>query len=123
MSKTAKKKKNQNRIRDGVLFYKGRIVVSPNSPFKPLLLNEFHNTKLGGHSEQLAQVSFWESKCKDVQKHILACTVCQHNKYDARSPAVLLQPLLVPSQVLEEISLDILNVKYNLPWVVSRKFL
>lgn len=42
--------KNQYRIKDGVLFYKGRIVVSADSPFKPLLLNEFHNTKLGGHS-------------------------------------------------------------------------
>jgi len=32
MSKTAKKKKNQYRIRDGVLFYKGRIVAHPIHP-------------------------------------------------------------------------------------------
>lgn len=108
--------KNQYRIKDGVLFYKGRIVVSADSPFKPLHLNKFHNTKLGGHSgvlwtyKRLGQLFFWEWKCKDVQKHIPACIICQWNKYDARSPAVLLQPLPVPSQVLEDISLDILKV-------------
>lgn len=87
--KNGQEEKNQYHIRDGVLFYKGRIIVSPDSPFKPLLLNGFHNTKLSGHSgvlwtyKQLAQVFFWESKCNDFQK---CCSLHRLSTEQVRSP-------------------------------------
>jgi hypothetical protein len=37
-------------VQQGVLFYHGRLVLSSNSPYIPLLLKEFHETPMGGHS-------------------------------------------------------------------------
>lgn len=37
-------------VQEGILFYQGRLVLSPNSPSIPLLLKEFHETPMGGHS-------------------------------------------------------------------------
>jgi hypothetical protein len=45
----------------------------------------------------------------DVHAFVLACDVCQRNKHEARSSAGLLQPLLVPTQVWEDISLDFID--------------
>lgn len=35
---------------DGVLFYKGRLVISAKSSWIPILLKEYHSTLQGGHS-------------------------------------------------------------------------
>jgi len=35
---------------DGVLFYKGRLVISAKSSWIPILLKEYHSTPQGGHS-------------------------------------------------------------------------
>jgi hypothetical protein len=100
---------------DGLLFYKGRIVIPPASYLCTTLLAEFHNSKMGGHSgvlrtyNRIAQSFYWEAMRKDVRSYVAACDICQRNKSEARSPTGLLQPLPVPSQVWEEISLDFVN--------------
>ena len=98
--------------REGVLLYKGRLVIPPSSPLRTVLLTEVHDSKIGGHSgvlrtySRLAQSFFWEAMKQDVQRFVAECEVCQRNKSDARSPSGLLQPLPVPTQVWEDISLD-----------------
>lgn len=101
--------------RKGLLLYKGKILVPPSSALRPALLQEFHNSKVGGHSgvfrtyRRLAQSFFWEAMKQDVKQHVAACDDCQRNKSEARSPAGLMQPLPIPSQVWEDVSLDFVD--------------
>lgn len=55
---------------------------------------------------RLAQSLYWKGMMKTIQELVARCQVCQRNKYQASSPAGLLQPLPVPYQVWEDISMD-----------------
>lgn len=37
-------------VRDGLLFFRGRLVIPSDSPLKQHLLYEFHDSKIGGHA-------------------------------------------------------------------------
>lgn len=82
------------------------------SPKTTALIREFHNSPLWGHSgylhtyKHLSKVVYWEGMKRDVQEQVPRYDVCQHNKYEALSPAGLLQPLPIPSQVWEDIIMD-----------------
>lgn len=101
--------------REGLIFFKGRIVVPPTSSLKLEILREFHASKMVGHSgilrtfKRLAQNFYWESMKSDMQAFVSACDVCQRNKSEALSLAGLLQPLPVPTQVWEDITLDFID--------------
>jgi hypothetical protein len=41
-----------------------------------------------------------------VHEYVWGCEVCQRNKIEHLNPAGLLQPLLVPSMVWSDISMD-----------------
>lgn len=96
----------------GTFRYKGRIVVPPKSTLVDKLLYEYHDTPLGGHSgdfktyQQLSQEWFWPGMRKKVQQYVRACTIYQQNKASSLIPAGLLQPVPIPHQVREDISLD-----------------
>ncbi|KAH9802499.1 Integrase catalytic domain-containing protein [Citrus sinensis] len=93
----------------------GSIVIPPESSLKTRLLQEFHDPKIGGHSgvlktwKRLAQNFYWDGMKNNVKKYVAACDTCQRNKFESRSPAGLLQPLSVPSQVWEDISIDFIE--------------
>lgn len=97
------------------LFYKGRLVLPKGSSRIPLLLQEFHNSAVGGHSgffrtyKRISEVVYWEGMRKDIQQHVATCEVCQMNKYQALSPAGLLQPLPIRTQVWADISMDFIE--------------
>ncbi|KAL5570094.1 hypothetical protein UlMin_026669 [Ulmus minor] len=46
---------------------------------------------------------------KDVTRFVRECTICQQNKYLATTPAGLLQPIPLPAQVWEEVTLDFIE--------------
>lgn len=102
-------------VNNNIVMYKGRIVLPPKSILVTDLLREYHDTPLGGHSgdfktyQRLAQEWFWPGMRKRVQQYVQACSVCQQNKASSLSPAGLLQPLPIPSQVWEDISLDFVD--------------
>ena len=45
----------------------------------------------------------------NIRDFIACCDVCQHNKYQAMSPAGLLQPLPIPKRVWDEVSTDFIG--------------
>lgn len=76
------------------------------------MIAEFHSSPIGGHSgylrtyKRLASIVYWEGLKRDVQEFVSKCDVCQRNKYQAMSPAGLLQPLPVPQHVWEDVTMD-----------------
>ena len=69
-------------VQQGILFYQGRLVLSPNSPSIPLLLKEFHETPMEGHSgflrtyRRLAANLYWPRIQRWVRDFVRACDVC-----------------------------------------------
>lgn len=102
-------------IRDGRLYYKEGLVIPNKSTFVTTLLQEYHNSAVGGHSgelktyQRLAQDWYWMGMRKDVKKYVSECQVCQQQKHSTLHPAGLLQPLDLPNRVWEEISMDFIE--------------
>lgn len=90
---------------EGRLLYKGRIMVPSKSPITHVLLREYHDSPLGGHAGELktylrlAIEWYWVGMRKDISKYIHACATCRKQKALNTSPAGLLQPLSIPTQV------------------------
>ncbi|CAH9084949.1 unnamed protein product [Cuscuta europaea] len=94
------------------LFYKGRLALASDSKWIPRLLEEFHDTPTGGHAgahrtyRRLAMNVFWKRMFRQVHAYVVQCLVCQKPKYEAMSPAGLLQPLPIPNLIWEDISMN-----------------
>lgn len=86
--------------------------MSKDSAGKERLLQEFHAAPLAGHPgidrtfKRLAAVFYWKGMRKDVKLFVESCYECQTTKYSTQKPAGLLQPLPIPSQVWEDVSMD-----------------
>lgn len=101
--------------KDGILFYKGRFYFSPNSPFRSKVLTLLHNSPWGGHSgyhktyHRVKSDFYWPGLKATVRAHIRECDMCQRTKVDNMNPAGLLQPLNIPNQIWESISMDFIE--------------
>ncbi|CAI7770301.1 unnamed protein product [Closterium sp. NIES-53] len=76
------------------------------------ILEEVHATKYGGHLGMnktrwaLRDVYWWPGVGSDVQQFVARCDTCARNKPDTQKPGGLLQPLEIPSEPWESVSLD-----------------
>jgi hypothetical protein len=66
---------------------------------------------------QIRERFSWKGLKDDVLKHIRECTTCQQNKSEQTHPTGLLQPLPIPEQKWESISMDFIT---GLPRVQGR---
>ncbi|KAD4584182.1 hypothetical protein E3N88_21783 [Mikania micrantha] len=79
------------------------------------LIMEAHATPTAGHGgflKTLKRISvqfYWPNMSRDNRLFVQKCVTCQRQKYDTLSPAGLLQPLLIPQQIWEDISLDFIS--------------
>jgi hypothetical protein len=98
--------------KQGILLYHGRLVLSNKSSLIPTILEEFHSTPQAGHSgfyktyRRIAANVYWSGMKNTIQDFVKSCDTCQRNKYLASSPGGLLQPLPIPNQIWEDISID-----------------
>lgn len=102
-------------LRDGFIYRGRRLVVASTSPAKPALLYEHHSTPTAGHLgvertfRLLASSFYWPNMRREVKQFVAACFECQTTKYSTQKPAGLLQPLPIPFQVWEDVSMDFIT--------------
>eukprot|EP00253_Pinus_taeda_P036062 PITA_36062 len=84
-------------------------------PLKQKILMELHTSPLGGNSGflktylRVKKEFFWEGLKSDIQKFVAECLIFQHNKVETIKTSGLLQPLSIPSQRWEEVSMDFIT--------------
>lgn len=87
----------------------------PESDVVKLLLKEFHNFPVRGHSgvlrtyKKISQQFYWPSMYQTVKNYVSSCDVCQRTKNDTLAPAGLLHPLPIASHVWEDITMDFVD--------------
>ena len=97
-------------MRNGLIFFKGRVVVPLR--LRQSLIFEAHDTKMGGHSgvlrtyKCLKQQFYWPSMFQTVHDYVGKCEICQKTKASTLKPVGLLQPLPIPCQLWDDITLD-----------------
>ena len=97
---------------DGLIYRDRRIYVGEFSPLQEALLYEYHSTPQAGHpgfDRTLRRISmqfYWPHMQRDVKRFVAACVECQTTKYSTQKPGGLLQPLPIPTQVWDDVSMD-----------------
>ncbi|KAL0541701.1 hypothetical protein IC582_021756 [Cucumis melo] len=100
---------------NGILLYKGRVVLSNSSSLIPSLLHTFHDSILGGHFgflrtyKRMSRKLYWIGMKNDIKRYVEQCETCQRSKYDATKPAGVLQPIPIPERVLEDWTMDFIE--------------
>ena len=116
------KEPNQNvdyEVRDGLLLYKGKLLLDHNSPLVKQVLHKCHTTLIRGHggiqktTAKVYATFTWEGIKKDVKKFVQECAICQQMKPINRKPTGLLQPLPIPVQIWEDVSMDFVTCLPN----------
>jgi hypothetical protein len=94
------------------LWYKDRLYLCKNYQLNQKVLLELHTSPVRGHSRflktyhRVKKEFFWDGLKIDVQRFVIECLVCQQNKVETIKTPSLLQPLSIPSQCWEEVSMD-----------------
>jgi hypothetical protein len=104
----------------GLLRYKDRVWVGSSPELQTKLIAAFHDSAIGGHSRipvtyrKLNQFFAWKGMKGAVHDYVQACMVCQQAKIERVKSPGLLQPLLVPTESWQIITMDLLRVSHNL---------
>ena len=97
------------------LWYKDRLYLCKNSQLKQKVLLELHTSPVRGHLaflktyHRVKKDFFGDGLKTNVQRLVAECVVCQQNKVETIKTLGLLQPLSIPSQRWEEVSMDFIT--------------
>ncbi|GJP60900.1 hypothetical protein CLOP_g18114 [Closterium sp. NIES-67] len=89
-----------------------KIWVPNYPPLRQLLLKEYHDVLYAGHFGSnmtltgIAKHYYWPHVAENVQNFVTSCDTCQRMKSSKQKKAGLLQPLPVPEQPWQVVSLD-----------------
>jgi hypothetical protein len=97
---------------NGIIFYKGLILVPDDDDIKRDVLVQCHDSPLAGHFgirktfELVSRTYHWTGLRQYVQRFVTSCYTCQRNKTKQHKPYGLLQPLPIPETPWSSISMD-----------------
>lgn len=106
---------NDYSLHDGVIKYQDRIWLGNHHEAKQAILLALHARGIGGHSgitatyHKIKALFAWPNLKRDVKDYVTACTVCQQAKPEHTRMPGLLQPLPIPAQAWDIISLDFIE--------------
>ena len=101
-------------LRNGLLHFNEKVCV-PIGNIRLSLLHDTHDIPSAGHlgvkktAARLSTTYHWKSLKNTVQDYVKSCDVCQRTKNSTQKPFGLLQPLSVPTQKWESISMDFIT--------------
>ncbi|CAN6322178.1 unnamed protein product [Urochloa humidicola] len=99
-------------LRDGLLRYKSRIWIGQNPSLQQQLMAACHSSPVGGHSGapvtymRMKKMFAWKGMKTQVHHYVQSCMICQKAKPDRSKLPGKLQPLPVPSEAWQIISMD-----------------
>ncbi|WVZ89277.1 LOW QUALITY PROTEIN: hypothetical protein U9M48_035703 [Paspalum notatum var. saurae] len=114
----------------GVLWFKGRLVVPKDMELRKKILYEAHTSMFTMHPgsnkmyQDLKQKFWWTRMKREIAKYVSECDVCQRVKADHLKSAGMLQQLAVPSWKWEDIHMDFIvglpgtQKGYDSIWVI-----
>lgn len=96
----------------GLIRYKERLYVGCTGNLRTELITKLHESAIGGHSGQhgtyqrLKSLFYWKGMKRDVRDWIRGCDVCQRCKNENVASPGLLQPLSIPDEAWQSVSMD-----------------
>jgi hypothetical protein len=104
---------NDCTVKDGLLYDgENRLIIPDDRALKTRILYELHDNKLAGHmgvtktEELVTRLFSWKGIRDDVTAYVNDCVVCQLSKTATKAPAGLLQPIPVPNNRWECVTMD-----------------
>jgi len=98
--------------KSGLIFFKGRIYLRPQSTLTKEIIHELHSGSHEGFHKmwhRLKSVFYWRGACAQIKEYLRGCDICQRNKSELTLPAGLLQPLPIPTMIWRDISMDFVD--------------
>lgn len=99
-------------LKEGVLRKEGKIYVGNQGELRKKLIEAIHGSSEGGHSGITATIKraealfYWPGLRKDLAEFVKQCDVYQRNKHEHVLSPGLLQPIPIPNQAWEVITMD-----------------
>ena len=98
-----------------LLLYDQERLCIPRGPLRTQILYDHHDTPVAGHQgiertfEAIHKLFYWPKMNNDVRQYVKSCDTCQRIKASQQVPAGLLQPLPIPAQPWDQVSMDFIT--------------
>jgi hypothetical protein len=96
--------------------YTGYNRVCVPRPLVPKILKEVHHgitgTAHGGNLKtykRIAQMFYWPKMSTDIKSFVTSCDICQQIKHRRHAPYGMLQPIPIPDQPFEVVTMDFIT--------------
>ncbi|MCH90455.1 hypothetical protein A2U01_0011371, partial [Trifolium medium] len=102
-------------VKEGLVLWKGKLVIPNNLDIIKQILKEFHTSHIGGHAgitRTFARIQaqfYWKNMREDIKTYVQQCVICQQAKTLNSAPSGLLQPLPIPDQVWDDVAMDFIT--------------
>jgi hypothetical protein len=99
---------------DGLWYFLDRVAVPADKALRKQIIAECHDHPSAGHLgvtktlQRVARRFWWPHMGRSVHAYVVACSACQLNKPSSQAPAGLLQPIPIPGDKWEQMTMDLI---------------